>query len=733
MSNTVIQQSSNDKMAKVGFFMKDKLTQWRSRFKGTMNQAKRPMTNAESNQEGGKLTLQNPFRSVGVMLFLLFFVSIVAIVVIVGLLSAQISKGIITDKVSDASKQTIVQSADKLDFFLESLETISVQLMSDDTVADNLSKYKDKTLSAFDKLQAGSMVNNRLKSYVMANNKIADINIIPMAPESDSYKTSTSMKDTVFTSEWFKEVKEGDGKGIWLPALKAGYVTSPNTFAIARVLRNIKSSSVEGILVIEVKESALKEVLNGLTIGDGSEIAIVSPSNKIIWSAKTENMEANYPIDVAGRAKSASSETDTFESKVNGETHLVAYDVLGRSKWYLTGNVPVKELVKEANKISTVMWIMVGIASIVAIGLGLLVMRMIGSPLVAMRNLMNEGARGNLIVRMRATGRQDEIGQLGDSFNLMMDQITHLVRQTNDSAQEVLNTAAELSDASKKTALSAKEIAVATEEIASGASSLAMEAERGNDLTSNINLKVNQVVSSNQQMEASSSEVLKSSNQGKIYMSELITKTNTTEEMTRSMVMKVEKLQESTRSIRKILDVLNTMTKQTNILSLNATIEAARAGAAGKGFMVVADEIRKLADQSKQSIDVVGQITETIQHEIQETVSVLTEAYPLFQEQIASVKHTDEIFKQVQERVTGFTVQLRDVTGSIQELKESQLVLADAMSNVSAVAEESSATSQEVASLSTEQLSISSGLVRLSEKLEELSNSLKESLSKFTI
>src|SRR3981081_2815600 len=111
--------------------------------------------------------------------------------------------------------------------------------------------------------------------------------------------------------------------------------------------------------------------------------------------------------------------------------------------------------------------------------------------------------------------------------------------------------------------------------------------------------------------------------------------------MIRSMVDKVDNLKDSTRSIRKILDVLNNMTKQTNILSLNGTIDAARAGASGKGFMVVADEIRKLADQSRQSIDVVGQITETITKEIDETVKVLSNATPIFQEQIESVKEAE--------------------------------------------------------------------------------------------
>src|SRR5690606_24551279 len=134
--------------------------------------------------------------------------------------------------------------------------------------------------------------------------------------------------------------------------------------------------------------------------------------------------------------------------------------------------------------------------------------------------------------------------------------------------------------------------AVATEEIASGATSLAVEAERGSDLTERMGVRMAGVNEAGGQMAESAAEVERASEQGTQYMAVLIEKTGMTEQMTRNMVDKVDRLKESTRSIRKILDVLNNVAKQTNILSLNATIEAARAGAAGKGFMVVADEIR---------------------------------------------------------------------------------------------------------------------------------------------
>lgn len=714
--------------------MKGALSNLLSKLSKLWGKAKDNVSATDMRQLRKQLKWQNPIKSVGLKLLIVFFVSIVAVVLVVGMLSYQISKSVIKNKVADASQQTITQATDKVDFLLESMENITVQIMSDDTVADSLTKYRSGTLAQFDKLQTGQTVSTRLKSYVLTNNKIADINIIPMtAADTESYRTSTAIKEDVFKSAWFQQVKEADGKAVWLPTSKAGYVTSANSFAVARVLRNIKSTTVEGILIMEVKSTALKEALGVVSIGDGSEIAIIGKDNKIIYSEQAEQLETPYVIDINANIAKTGNVSDNYEAEKDDAPVLAVYDPIERADWLLVGSIPVGELVKDASIIYKLTLAMIVVAMLLAVAVGMLVIRMIARPLVKLRNLMMEGARGNLTVRTQASSRQDEIGQLSGSFNEMMEQITSLVAQTNLSAQEVLHTASELSDASKKTSLSAKEIAVATEEIASGASSLAVEAERGSDLTGTISQKVNHVVDANALMEIASGEVQTASRKGAEYMSELITKTGTAEDMIRSMAEKVEQLQESTSSIRKILDMLNNITKQTNILSLNATIEAARAGAAGKGFMVVADEIRKLADQSKQSIDVVAQITERIQTEMKETVGVLSKAYPIFREQIASVKDADAIFKQVQTQMDGFAGKLQEATVSVQQLKESQIVLSEAMGNVSAVAEQSSATSQEVASLSSEQLDISGGLVRLSEKLEDLSNSLKESLSKFSI
>ncbi|WNR45907.1 methyl-accepting chemotaxis protein [Paenibacillus roseipurpureus] len=676
------------------------------------------------------IKLENPVKSVGMKLFLMFFVSILFFVLTVGIISYSVSKNVIKNKVSDSSLQTVTQAGQKLDFLYQTFDDISLQIMLNKDLQELLDKIPKLEASSYEALDVTRQLTEKLNVVTFSNKSIKTLHLY--RPDGKliviTGSGGSSLSENLSKEEWFKKTIDNAGKVTWLDSKVKGYSSSSsNTFAISRLMRNTLTNSSSGVLVLELSTDTLVKELSGISLGDDSKVIISNADNKNI--ALKEIAEIDKPATIELTKEQMEEETGSFISK---DDHLVAFYKSKVSGWNLVGDIPVSSLVKDAKKIFNYTIIIALVAAVAAILIGIFVARMIGSPLINLRNLMQQGAKGKLTVRANFKS-QDEIGQLGNSFDVMMQQITTLVQQTSTSAQAVFETAQELTHSSQVTATAAREIAVATDEISNGAGGLATESEKGNELTHHIGIQMKQVIEANLEMGTAAADVQTSSELGTKYMSELISKTNLTEEMIRSMVEKVDRLKDSTRSIRKILDVLNNMTKQTNILSLNATIEAARAGAAGKGFMVVADEIRKLADQSKQSIDVVGQITETIQREIDETVKVLSTATPIFQEQILAVKEADTIFKQVTNHMGGFIVQLSTVSDSISTLEQSQVVLSDAMTNVSAVAEESLATSEEVASLSSEQLSISDGLVKLSDKLDLLSKSLTDTLSKFEV
>jgi methyl-accepting chemotaxis protein len=665
--------------------------------------------------------LENPIRSVGMKLFLLIFCSILACVLCLGWFSYSKSSSIIKQKVADATSQTTGQTAGKVNLLLDGYEKQSMQFIADSefmSLLNTLTITKDD----YEVLDTSRKLIKKLDGVVLADFNYESISLVPIDPNKRIMTSGSSLlRDEIMKSPYIQAMDVGNGKPVWIPTQAKGIDGTRKfpTFAIGRKLPS------DFYLILEIKATnALKEQLETVDLGEGSSTYIVSDEGTIIYGPSAEQWGSKYPYNVPGE----SSETINF----GGTDNLSSAGVIKINNWKLIGNIPVSLMVKDAKAISNLTWLMSLLAALIAGGIGLIVMLTVGRPLAQLRTLMNEGEKGNLAVRSPIR-KKDEIGQLSDSFNRMMEEITGLVRKTTESAQEVLETAASLTDSSRKTAGAAKEIAIATEEIANGATNLAFESEKGTDLTIKIGSQVQSVIASNVQMGQSANEVEEASRKGSEYMSMLIKKTGQTEDMTRSMVDKVDKLKDSTRSIRKILDVLGNMTKQTNILSLNATIEAARAGNAGKGFMVVADEIRKLADQSRQSISVVGEIVEKIQREIDETVSVLSEAYPIFQEQIESVREANQIFYVVQDNMTGFVHRLESATDSVRHLENAQSTLSLAMSNVSAVAQEASATSEQVASLSSEQLNISDGLVLLSNRLESVSGKLRESLSRFTV
>ncbi|RUS48767.1 methyl-accepting chemotaxis protein [Cohnella sp. AR92] len=662
-------------------------------------------------------------------LFILIFCGILLCVVSLGLFSYNKSKSVIQTKISEASLETAIQTSGRVDLLLNSYERKTMEFLSDSEFLSLLNNAVTST-DDYEKFDSQRTISQKLSSVLLSDNMLTGIYLIPTSADQDVIGAASAggLPDVKNNPPAFmQKMLEASGKVVWVPTMNKGITGSltSETIAVGRALLNVGNGKKPYLLVLEISLNSMKQILDSVKFGQDSNAYIIADDGTVVYSSDKSELGQPYMFELPG-------EKGSDKIRIGKKEYLTVAADSSVNNWKIVGDIPVSTLVASAGAIRTLTIIMSIVSGLIAVAIGLLIVWSVGRPLGKLRTLMNEGERGNLTVRSDLK-RKDEIGQVADSFNRMMEQITGLVVQTTSSAAEVLATSASLTDASNKTAGSAKEIAVATEEIASGATNLAVESERGSDMTGQIGARVQSVIKANSEMGRSAAEVEEASRKGTEYMSALMDKTSQTEEMTRSMVEKVDKLKDSTGSIRKILDVLGNLTKQTNILSLNATIEAARAGAAGKGFMVVADEIRKLADQSRHSIGVVGEVVQTIQREIDETVSVLSDAYPLFQAQIESVRDANQIFHNVQSQMSGFVEKLDSATETINHLEESQTTLSLAMTNVSAVAQQSSATSEQVASLSNEQLNVSEGLVQLSNRLEQVSKELKESLSRFTV
>lgn len=676
------------------------------------------------------------FKSVGMKLFFIIFGAIVLLSVVLGLSSYVMSKEIIRGQVGMASSQAIEQAADKLDFLFTQYESVSRQLAVDQTLKSDLEIVNKENVDTVTKNQAESRINKRLDSLRASDDRLLAVRLVSKSMEDvKSYKSTgiAAIRTDEVVESRVKSVLDASGEPVWLPALSKGFFdayTEP-TVTMGRLLRNMKNPDAEYILLIEIKERSLGSLLSNLKIGNSGEVRILTADNKIVHAPDVELLESESFIGLDDSVLKSEQSSFSREDE-QGVKQLVVYQPLLTGDWRIIGYAPESDFLSAADKLIYVMLIVLLLAIIVALLIGYSLVRMIGKPLEKLCRLMEEGERGNLKVRAHFKGR-DEIGRLGHSFNKMLEQISLLVDRTNHSTLELLTTAENLAKASKDTSQTAGEISGATLEIAKGAASLANEAERGTELVEDIGTQMNKVVEMNDTMNQSVERVIEVSYQGKEYMEQLVSKTEAVTRMTGLIEENSDKLSKSTYSIRNILAPMVEMTKQTNILSLNASIEAARAGAAGKGFMVIAEEIRKLAVQSNNSIQTVSMITEEIQEAIQNTVNVLLSISPMFDEQLNSVNEVSSIFQNVTGEMENFVGDIQSSSTSVHELLASQVSLGEFIMNVSSVVQQSNASTEEVASMSSDQYKVSEELVALSNRLEELAESLNQSLNAFHI
>ncbi len=669
----------------------------------------------------------SPSRSIGVRLFLYFFLVIVVSVSSVGYLSYDRSRQLIETQVEEAKRLTVMEAAEKLQIVLQQYEDTSLEIMLLPEINDLATAYRLYPDDIMGQLEIRRELETRLNTYTFSDSSIASVHLL----STDDVLPTLSIGGGGVVGEladapWVQQAIEQDGRGIWLSSSEKGPSGALSTpaFGYARIIKDQGTFNASYVYLMELREERLQQIVGG-ALGEGGHMYVLDAAGNIVSSDNQSEIGTPFATSLSGN-------NGAEKLTIDGEETLIAHSML-QSGWRLVGVQPYAPLVAGTQTIFNVTIGMLIAGIIAAVIIGWMVAQQIGTPLRRMSALMKQAEGGDLSVQSPYAKRKDEIGTLATGFNEMLANIRRLVEDSHASVREVMNTAEELGEASRRTATSAKEIAIATEQIAIGASNVAEEAEKVTDVTNVMGNKMASTVAANEQMAAAAADIRQSSRQGAEYMQELSEKTSETEQLTVSMVSKVEELQKSTASIRDILVLLNNITKQTNILSLNATIEAARAGEAGKGFMVVADEIRKLADQSKQSIETVGTITDRIRSEIEETVGLMGRAYPLFQDQIASVKQSNEIFLSVNDRMAEFTAQLDAVSDAVQQLETTQRTLSDAMSSVSAVAEESSATSEEVASLSSDQLQVGDSLVGLAGRLEDVSKRLSDTLNKFRL
>ncbi|SES82943.1 HAMP domain-containing protein [Natronincola peptidivorans] len=327
--------------------------------------------------------------------------------------------------------------------------------------------------------------------------------------------------------------------------------------------------------------------------------------------------------------------------------------------------------------------------------------------------------------------RKDEIGSITRALKKMQENLVMLIKNISDTSQQVASSSEELTATSQQSSMASDEVARTIEEIAKSANEQAKDTESGVLKTDELNKIIEEDLKDMDRINNSVNQLTILKNDGVKTIKQLTEKTNNSNEAIKNIHQSAVDTNESAEKIGEASRIIEGIAEQTNLLALNAAIEAARAGEAGKGFAVVADEIRKLAEQSTYSVKEIDEMLKKLQSNSKNAVVIMENVLSIIKEQVESVRVTENKFTGIAEEIEKVGEIVAKSVESVTTMDNTKNALADLMQNLAAIAEENAAGTEEASASVEEQTASMEEIANASESLARLAEELQESIMKF--
>ncbi|OCS87614.1 methyl-accepting chemotaxis protein [Caryophanon tenue] len=406
---------------------------------------------------------------------------------------------------------------------------------------------------------------------------------------------------------------------------------------------------------------------------------------------------------------------------VNTQARTANIGILDASKDIMAYQQKQLQIVKKDTEASVttasiIAFTAIAIGIIISILAIVLVRNFITRPL---RNVVSHAdaiAQGDLTIPSLQHKANDEIGMLANAFNTMKDNLHRIVSNVQQNSNQVSQSAMLLSASTQQMNASSQEVTTNMVEVADLArisSSAAAETAKATDETAS---GVQRIAESTQTLNETSVETAAVAEAGNAAIVTAQHQMSTIEQNTRTLNQLVQQLTQQSAEIGHITKVITDITDQTNLLALNAAIEAARAGEHGKGFAVVADEVRKLAEQSKQSATQISTLTDTIQADTINVEKAVQSSLQSVEEGVTIIDNAGTSFANIYTSVQQMTAQIQEISAASEEISASAEEVSASVAeiangadnaaayaeNVAAAVEQQSATMQEVGAISVD-------------------------------
>ncbi|WP_434748415.1 methyl-accepting chemotaxis protein [Paenibacillus amylolyticus] len=531
---------------------------------------------------------------------------------------------------------------------------------------------------------------------------------------------------------WYKEAVQADKLIFTDP-----YIDNKSkqfTVSIAMPVKT-KSGTLQGVVASDILLSKLTDTVNQIDL-DGLGYTFMLDKKGVILAHPEANLASTSAADngqlgpLLADMQANPSGQKSFQ--YNGENLLLYYKQIPSTGWIVGSVISEKLAYAEYYQLRNQYILIIVVTLLTVLTIAYWVATRFIKPLKRLQVMSGQMSHGDFTGRVDAKGK-DEFAELGIAFNTMSDHLSILLQKVRSSADQVHDISIDMENHTGNTQRIAEQIFIATDELAQGSSSQAESVYEGSNRLSAMSQTVNGINDNVEQSVMMMQEVTEAMSVGLQSVDAQVELAEDNRSSIDRVGEAIHLLAEKSQKIESIASMIRDISAQTNLLALNASIEAARAGTQGNGFAVVANEVRKLAEQSSQSVESIIVLLDEIHTASEQSVNEVNSAEQAIQQQVTSVHEMRNVFARIKQSVDGIDLQVRHVSEATAELDNNAGKISEVISSVAAMSEQSAASTEEVASSTQEQFNYITTISQRSKELTHSANTLFDEVKKFKI
>ncbi|MCT6815536.1 methyl-accepting chemotaxis protein [Lysinibacillus fusiformis] len=497
-------------------------------------------------------------------------------------------------------------------------------------------------------------------------------------------------------------------------------------------------------LIGDLQSDGTREITTNVDLGEDGYFAIYGADGDRIAHPFSEGENAWESADSHGvymvqnmikAAQNGGGFTYYARAMPNGpdaEEDKIAYSALDPNwGWVVSASSFMASFNHGIHLIQYTIIITLGISILLGVIVIFLFARHLAIPVQMVTDRVEKIANQHLTFTYLNIKNKDELGILATGINTMTTNLRGMIETVSNSAEHVAATSEQLTASSEQTSTASDEITKAIQQISTGQEKQLLGMKEANHSVTEISSSLTAITENIKELNDLSIETSKVSLSGNEVITQSVEQMN---QINKQNIMTNEAmllLESKSQEIGEIINVITSIAAQTNLLALNAAIEAARAGEQGKGFAVVADEVRKLAEESGNAANNISTLIGEIQLHTQNTVQIVNEGKSVVETGIRYVANAGKTFDEIAADVDMINNKLSSVSTEIQEINANTEILVNEILKTKDVTDQSSRYTQQVVAAAEEQSATMIEMTFASRSLAEMSQELQNLVSNF--